>query len=116
MGKNVRQVCYVPHLDLRINKCNRYVTIKIKPRIYVEIDDIDNEKPFQVDETTHVDKSVGVEVITTICDSTQRVDLSNLPILNENMDEYFEGDSSKNLDELDVEDEKYDFNDDNNDK
>ena len=32
------------------------------------------------------------------------------------MDEYFEGDSSKNLDELDVEDEKYDFNDDNNDK
>ena len=65
---NVRQVYYVSYPAIRRDKRGWCVAIKTKSRGYIEIDNVQDDVPYQVEEMSHVNEVVEVESISRLQD------------------------------------------------
>ena len=61
---NVRQMYYVPYPATRRDKCGWCVSIKTKPRGYIESDHVQDDVPYQVDKMSHFNEVIEVESIS----------------------------------------------------
>lgn len=68
IAQNVRQVYYVPYPSTRTDKRGWCVAIKTKPRGRIEVDDLEEDVAYQVDEMPQVNEVTEVERITRLRD------------------------------------------------
>lgn len=70
IAQKARQVYYVPYPKMRTDKCGWCVAIKTKPRSRTEVDDLDDDVPFQDEEMSCVQEITEVEQLTSLRDET----------------------------------------------
>ena len=61
---NVRQVYYVSYPTTRRDKRGWCVAIKMKPRGYIESNNVKDDVPYQVEEMSHANEVIDVEGIS----------------------------------------------------
>ena len=65
---NVRQVYYVPYPATRRDKCGWCVAIKPKWRDYIESNHVQDDVSYQVEEMSHVNEVIEVEIVSGLQD------------------------------------------------
>ena len=65
IAHNVRQQYYVPYPTPRMDKCSLCVTIKMKLRVHIESNDVEEYEPHQVDEMSHANEVIEVKIISS---------------------------------------------------
>lgn len=111
LAQNAKQVYYVPYPELCKDMCGWSVAITTKPRGHLEVDDTENEVPYQANEMSHVLPITEVEPIHGLLDETinhyeQVVDPNNDPMVQDGEPQDEEGVSTEYSEDEDDEDEE----------
>ncbi|XP_045791903.1 uncharacterized protein LOC123886649 [Trifolium pratense] len=70
IAQKARQVYYVPYPEMRRDKCGWCAVIQTKPRGRVEVDDVDENIPYQNEDMTHVEQLNEIEEMDGLHDET----------------------------------------------
>lgn len=97
IAQNAKQVYYVPYPAMRTDKRGWCVAVTTKPRGRIEIDDVEDETPFQADESSHVNEQIEVERITSMLGSSnegEEVVIGNQASMHASSEEEIQSDNS----------------------
>ncbi|KAL5147822.1 hypothetical protein HKD37_06G017420 [Glycine soja] len=114
---NVRQVYYVSYPTIRRDKCSWCVAIKMKPRGYIEFNNVQDDVPYQVEEMSHVNEVIEVESISGLQDLRGGVEVDHANMLtneeeSNNLNEESNSIEQDNEEELEDDFKAYNFEED----